>query len=166
MHCACAAVTPARALQALAEAQAALAELDQPERALPANQHPTALDTTPHGPLSDAHSDRLAYLTRTPDFAELAARYPYFDQHVKTTPAGPKIAFTSWHATHALTRALFEDGFGVKDWSVPEGHLVPALPNRMNYLLWLADLLALSSRGAHEASCRRHRGAGASLSQI
>jgi 23S rRNA A1618 N6-methylase RlmF len=60
---------------------------------------------------------------------------------------GAKLHFTSWHATHALTRALFEDGFGVLDWYIPEGRLVPALPNRMNYLMWLADLLSLSYSG-------------------
>lgn len=143
--------------QALAEAQAALAELEQAELASNCSTPTAAPATTPHGPLDAAHTRRLAYLTRTPDFRELAAKYPYFKHHVKDTPAGPRLAFTSWRATHALTQALFEDGFGVEGWAVPEGHLVPALPNRMNYLLWLADLLALSSRGAdHVALSSSH----------
>jgi len=36
----------------------------------------------------------------------------------------------------------------VRGWWVPDGHLVPPVTNRANYIHWLEDLLALSSPGA------------------
>ena len=33
----------------------------------------------------------------------------------------------------------------MRGWWVPEGHLVPPVTNRANYIHWLEDLLALSS---------------------
>jgi len=47
-----------------------------------------------------------------------------------------------------LTAALLEADFGVRGWWVPDGHLVPPVTNRANYIHWLEDLLALSSPGA------------------
>ena len=33
----------------------------------------------------------------------------------------------------------------MRGWWVPDGHLVPPVTNRANYIHWLEDLLALSS---------------------
>ena len=44
-----------------------------------------------------------------------------------------------------LTAALLEADYGVRGWWVPEGHLVPPVTNRANYIHWLEDLLELSS---------------------
>ena len=83
---------------------------------------------------------RVAYLASQPDFQALAQKYTGFSRFVQ----GGRLDFRDWHAVHALTRTLLCDGFGVHDWNIPEGYLVPALPNRMNYLLWIDDLLHLS----------------------
>ncbi len=52
--------------------------------------------------------------------------------------------FTSYHATRALTAALLAVDYGI-DWALPDGQLVPPVPNRENYVRWVADLLLLSS---------------------
>jgi hypothetical protein len=104
-------------------------------------------------PTVQADAARIAYLSVRPNFSDLADKYSYLKPHICQSGTNAKLDFTSWHATHALTRALFEDGFGVLDWSVPEGRLIPALTNRMNYLMWIADLLTLSYSGMLPSFC-------------
>jgi 23S rRNA (adenine1618-N6)-methyltransferase len=43
-----------------------------------------------------------------------------------------------------LTRALLAHDFGI-EWWLPDGHLVPPVTNRANYINWLEDLLGLSA---------------------
>ena len=108
--------------------------------------------------LDQVHQQRQDYLTRRPDFAALAQQYPAFAAHVQRAGDSAKLDFTDSAAVHALTQVLFQDGFGVEGWHVPAGHLVPSLPNRMNYLMWVKDLLALSqsSGAATGAHCMHH----------
>jgi 23S rRNA (adenine1618-N6)-methyltransferase len=94
-----------------------------------------------------AHPDNH-YMCLAPDFKALAERHADLRQFVRITNERGVLDFTSWHAVHALTRALLLEDFGIRDWRIPEGHLVPAIPNRLNYILWIHDLLKLSSRGA------------------
>ena len=97
-----------------------------------------------------------------PDFTRLAAKYDYFARHARRrrTTRGEKsdsddendatrgratkrktfIDFTSGQATHDLCRALLEE-IGVKNWSIPEGHLVPGFTQRRNYCEWVESLL-------------------------
>jgi 23S rRNA (adenine1618-N6)-methyltransferase len=78
---------------------------------------------------------------RRPDFAALAQQYSYltphvtFDQYTK-----PHIDFADASALSALTRATLQHYFHL-DVAPPEGFLVPAIPNRLNYLHWIEDLL-------------------------
>ena len=81
-----------------------------------------------------------------PDFARLAGKYDYFARHAmktkknKSEEEGVFIDFTSWQATHDLCRALLEE-IGVKNWSIPKGHLVPGFTQRRNYCEWVESLL-------------------------
>lgn len=81
-----------------------------------------------------------------PDWAALALRHPPLAAHLRSSGRGgpPGIDFTSWEATKELTAALLAADYGVA-WTLPAGQLVPPVPNRVNYLAWIADLLALSS---------------------
>jgi hypothetical protein len=109
--------------------------------------------TIPADPTANADAARIAYLSVRPSFSDLADKYSYLNPHVSHHGTNAKLDFTSWHATHALTQALFEDGFGVLGWDIPEGRLIPALTNRMNYLMWLADLLTMSYSGMLPSLC-------------
>ncbi|KAF6250628.1 hypothetical protein COO60DRAFT_1705635 [Scenedesmus sp. NREL 46B-D3] len=86
------------------------------------------------------------YCQQEPDFAALAELHPPLAPYVSVHPATSRgsIDFTSWHATQQLTAALLAVDFGIH-WSLPEGQLVPPVPNRANYVHWLHDLLQLSA---------------------
>jgi 23S rRNA (adenine1618-N6)-methyltransferase len=85
------------------------------------------------------------YCQQEPDFAALAELHPPLAPYVSVHPVTGRasIDFTSWQATQQLTAALLAVDFGI-DWSLPEGQLVPPVPNRANYVHWLHDLLQLS----------------------
>ncbi|KAJ1630946.1 hypothetical protein T492DRAFT_613302, partial [Pavlovales sp. CCMP2436] len=87
---------------------------------------------------------RNAYAARPPDFAELSAAFPALGAFCRPSRPGSAHALTiNWRdarALRALTAALLACTFGVQ-WSLPEGHLCPTVPSRLNYLLWLEDLL-------------------------
>jgi hypothetical protein len=105
----------------------AAASLAHPARSMP-RMHPANL-----------------YCQQEPDFAALAKLHPPLAPYVSVHPVTGRasIDFTSWHATQQLTAALLAVDFGI-DWSLPEGQLVPPVPNRANYVHWLHDLLQLS----------------------
>jgi hypothetical protein len=98
----------------------------------------------PRTTIGKMHPENI-YCSHEPDFAALASRFPYLEPHVSLLPDGRgALDFTSWDATCQLTRALLEADYQVQ-WTLPEGQLVPPLPNRLNYIHWLRNLLQLSS---------------------
>ncbi|CAO1632017.1 unnamed protein product [Sympodiomycopsis kandeliae] len=92
------------------------------------------------------------YGTRPPDFAALARKYPAtFGIHVKQRQAiegtaSATIDFQNPSAVQALTTVLLEDDFGIHA-DPPNDRLCPPVPNRLNYILWLKDVL-LSTRSS------------------
>lgn len=50
------------------------------------------------------------------------------------------IDFSNKDAVRALTKALLAKDFDLRV-EIPENKLVPTLPLRLNYLLWIEDLL-------------------------
>ena len=70
-------------------------------------------------------------------------------------PCSASLDFANPDALRQLTRALLREDFGVTDWWVPDGQLIPPVPNRLNYIHWIEDLLRLSSPpGATSARSR------------
>lgn len=137
-----------------------------------ARAHPPRL---PHHAGSTAnHNSRIhprsPYSTSEPDFATLAQEYPSLRPYLlplrkqplppsptttsntsittNTTTNSPHrrrtIDFTNPAACRELSKVLLKKDFGV-NWDLPEGHLVPPVTNRLNYILWIEDLLNLSS---------------------
>lgn len=130
---------------------------------------------------------RSLYSSAEPDFAALAQQYPALEQYL--VPLKPSqthafkqnskkstkndalfsssppllrqsIDFTNPAACRELTRTLLKSDFGI-NWDLPDGHLVPPVTNRLNYILWLEDLLTLSK--PHGAIRGLDIGCGASL---
>eukprot|EP00937_MAST-01D_sp_MAST-1D-sp2_P003507 g3507.t1 len=85
---------------------------------------------------------RNRYHAAPPDFAALAAAYPdTFGRFVVTDVRGrSRVNFGDEAALRALTQVLLRHDFGL-DWELPAGHLCPPVPNRLNYLHWVEDLL-------------------------
>ncbi|GLC59921.1 hypothetical protein PLESTB_001554300 [Pleodorina starrii] len=85
------------------------------------------------------------YYRQEPDFEALAREYEELRPYVRTDSAGrAHLDTTSWEATRALTCCLLRHDFGLR-WWLPEGQLVPPVPNRANYIHWIHDLLHLSA---------------------
>ncbi|CAN7984870.1 unnamed protein product [Ixodes hexagonus] len=78
-----------------------------------------------------------------PDFKELAVRYPEFRKHVIYDLSGKvRLDFKNHESQRALTGTLLKHYFEL-DVQLPPDRLVPAVPQRLNYVLWLQDLLQL-----------------------
>ena len=95
---------------------------------------------------------RNRYLNARPNFGELATKYPgIFSAFVHADASGrPTIDFADERAARALTQVLLLHDFGLH-WELPQGHLCPPVPNRLNYVHWIEDLLQLSTG----SSCAR-----------
>jgi 23S rRNA A1618 N6-methylase RlmF len=101
----------------------------------------------------DDHHGKNPYKNRPPDFAKLTAKYPDllgpFVRISESTGKG-SLNFTDAKAAEALTKTLLLHDFGLSVEILP-GHLCPPLPNRINYLCWMSDLIDatvdLSCRG-------------------
>lgn len=72
-----------------------------------------------------------------------------------------RLDFGDYSAARALTAALLAADFGLA-WWLPDGHLVPTLTSRLNYLLWVEDLLGGPQAGPGPAARGLDVGTGAS----
>lgn len=57
------------------------------------------------------------------------------------------IDFFDPNAVKALNQALLKSDYGVEYWDLPEGYLCPPIPGRVDYLHYVADLLAEGNSG-------------------
>ena len=78
-----------------------------------------------------------------PNFKEMAMKYPEFRKVVTQDISGKiHLDFNDPLALRILTTTLFKKDFQL-DVLIPDQSLVPTLPSRLNYLLWVGDLLDL-----------------------
>ena len=76
-----------------------------------------------------------------PDYARLAEKYPEFAKHCTRGPNGSvKVDYSDAAALKGLYCVLMEHFFNL-DVDMPLNHLIPRVPQRTNYILWLEDLL-------------------------
>jgi methyltransferase len=84
---------------------------------------------------------RNTYKKRKPDFQALSTKFDYFKEKVTINETGKVILdFKDPAALRALTRALLEDDFGLTV-TLPLDRLIPTVPQRLNYILWLEDII-------------------------
>lgn len=78
---------------------------------------------------------------RKPNYEQLAQLYPAFGAHLTSDSHGRSaIDYSSPAALRALTTTLLSHDFGL-NVQIAEDRLIPTLPMRLNYLLWVEDLL-------------------------
>ncbi|CAI5715460.1 unnamed protein product [Peronospora destructor] len=97
---------------------------------------------TPH--LGALTHDRNQYKKNPPDFYALGQQYPNFKQYLHNLDDFNCRASLSWDdpfAVRELTKTLLLHDFGLQ-WDIPINRLCPPLPNRLNYLHWIEDLLS------------------------
>ncbi|KAJ8591203.1 S-adenosyl-L-methionine dependent methyltransferase [Rhizopogon salebrosus TDB-379] len=76
-----------------------------------------------------------------PDFTDLARHYPPLRPHVFINHTGSStINFKSLPAQRRLTEALCHRDYGLS-LTLPDDRLCPPIPNRLNYVLWLQDIV-------------------------
>lgn len=89
------------------------------------------------------------------DFVRLVADSPALKAFTTANPAGQTtIDFQDPLAVRMLNRALLKTHYNIDYWDIPMGYLCPPIPGRVDYIHYLADLLAGSNdqeipRGRH-----------------
>ncbi|KZC13336.1 PREDICTED: methyltransferase-like protein 16 homolog [Dufourea novaeangliae] len=82
---------------------------------------------------------------KVPDFKKLAVLYPAFRNVANVDLTGKvKIDFKNEKCLRVLTEVLLKHDFNL-DVRIPPNKLVPTLPLRLNYVLWIEDLMKHSS---------------------
>ncbi|KAH9930660.1 S-adenosyl-L-methionine dependent methyltransferase [Fomitopsis serialis] len=75
-----------------------------------------------------------------PDFVSLADAYPALKPHLIATASGVSIDFRDETSQRRLTEALLHRDFSLMI-DVPEVRLCPPVQHRLNYILWLQDVV-------------------------
>jgi len=98
------------------------------------------------------------------DFVRLVDSMPRLAQFVRPNPYGnPSIDFADPRAVKCLNSALLLNEYNITDWDIPEGYLCPPVPGRVDYLHYLADLLAVKGHGAKGLGTKRQVAKGACI---
>ncbi|KAF9022235.1 S-adenosyl-L-methionine dependent methyltransferase [Hymenopellis radicata] len=102
-----------------------------------------------------------------PDFEELAKAYPPLYAHLLSaaSPGSRKtIDFKNEASQRCLTQALLHRDFGLAI-TLPDDRLCPPVPNRLNYILWIQDIL-LAQPGPSQPTAIRGIDIGTGASSI
>lgn len=77
-----------------------------------------------------------------PNYKILADKYPEFKEFLIPYSKGNKfkIDFNDSRALQCLSTILLKDQFDL-NVHIPSDRLIPAIPQRLNYILWLEDIL-------------------------
>ncbi|XP_026808384.1 U6 small nuclear RNA (adenine-(43)-N(6))-methyltransferase [Rhopalosiphum maidis] len=79
-----------------------------------------------------------------PAFKELSVKYPEFNKYASTGLNGKIVFdFKNQEGLRLLTTILLKKDFDL-DVDLPVGRLIPTIPLRLNYLLWIEDLFNLN----------------------
>lgn len=77
------------------------------------------------------------------DFVRLVAQTPELEAFTTRNPRGiTTIDFQDASAVRMLNRALLKTHYNIDFWDIPSGYLCPPIPGRVDYIHYLADLLA------------------------
>lgn len=102
--------------------------------------------------LHPRNQHRLGY-----NFEQLIATYPELQQFVAinehnidsrdSEQAKQTIDFSNPEAVKALNKALLIADYDIQNWDIPENYLCPPIPGRVDYIHYIADLLASNNNG-------------------
>jgi 23S rRNA (adenine1618-N6)-methyltransferase len=102
--------------------------------------------------LHPRNQHRLGY-----NFEQLSATCPELQQFVAINEhqigssdneqVPQTIDYSNPEAVKALNKALLIDNYDIKNWDIPENYLCPPIPGRVDYIHYVADLLASNNNG-------------------
>ena len=76
-----------------------------------------------------------------PNFLKISEDFPDLKKHLKFYDNGKvTLNFDDQDALRCLTKVLLKQDFGY-EISIPENRLIPAIPQRLNYVLWIEDVI-------------------------
>ncbi len=76
------------------------------------------------------------------NFEKLIAAHPALEPFVFENEHGSKtVKFANHEAVKALNTALLKAHYGIAHWHIPEDNLCPPIPGRLDYLLYVAELV-------------------------
>ena len=86
------------------------------------------------------------------NFEQLTEISPELQQFVSENKFSPEtsqetIDFSNPQAVKALNKALLIADYAIKSWDIPEDYLCPPIPGRVDYMHYVADLLATNNNG-------------------
>lgn len=85
---------------------------------------------------------RNIYKNNKPQFKLLANKYEKFREAMKYDAKGRiHVDFKDAGCLRALTCALLKEDFNL-DVEIPLSRLIPTVPLRLNYILWIEDIFA------------------------
>ena len=88
------------------------------------------------------------YLSTPPNFIELSTQFPSFSKYVITNKYNyTTIDWKNPDAVRELTQCLLKKDFGLKSYNLPSNFLIPTIPSRLNYILFLKKLFNAFSIG-------------------
>jgi 23S rRNA (adenine1618-N6)-methyltransferase len=91
--------------------------------------------------LHPRNEHRLGY-----DFDKLITINPDLEQYVFTNEFGTKtIDFSNPDAVKSLNKSLLISSYNINYWDIPNDYLCPPIPGRVDYIHYLADLLAFAN---------------------
>ena len=80
------------------------------------------------------------------DFARLVTQSPELEAFTISNPVGQTtIDFQDVGAVRMLNQALLKGYYNINFWDIPTNYLCPPIPGRVDYIHYLADLLACSN---------------------
>jgi 23S rRNA (adenine1618-N6)-methyltransferase len=90
---------------------------------------------------------RLGY-----DFEKLVSSSPALQFYIIENKYQPgtsekTIDFSNPNAVKELNKALLKAYYGIDSWDIPENYLCPPIPGRVDYIHYIADLLASTNHG-------------------
>ena len=93
--------------------------------------------------LHQRNAHRFSY-----DFEALILAYPELRNFLFTNQYQIEtLDFSNPDAVKALNKALLIQFYDIKIWDIPKHYLCPPIPGRVDYIHYLADLLALNNNG-------------------
>ena len=93
--------------------------------------------------LHPRNQHRLGY-----NFEQLIATCPELQQFVDINEYQIKtVDFSNPKAVKALNKALLIGHYDIQNWDIPQDYLCPPIPGRVDYIHYIADLLASNNNG-------------------